>query len=235
VQGRLPKPDVSVIADTGYEKRSTWDYYESVLVPELAKVGVTLHRVTRAEWGNKWGMGLFATGGDLLIPAFSGQSGEPAKLTNFCSKAWKQEVVNRWLSHTHGLTPAKRRKWMGFSLDEPTRWLPQAENPETWLPLVNGVPLRRHDCRSLVMREMGWPEPPRSNCWMCPNQSDDEWQEIRDNRPDEFAAAVKMEREIRKRDPHAYMHRQCVPLDEVDWTKPQGDFVRACNSGECFV
>jgi 3'-phosphoadenosine 5'-phosphosulfate sulfotransferase (PAPS reductase)/FAD synthetase len=69
-QGRLPKPDVSVIADTGYEKQSTWDYYESVLKPNLSKVGVDLVRVTRAEWACDWGKGLFATSGDLLMPAF---------------------------------------------------------------------------------------------------------------------------------------------------------------------
>lgn len=234
-KGRLPKPFVSVIADTGYEKSTTWDYMEKVLVPALKNVGVTLHRIKREEWANNWGRELFATSGDLLIPAFSDQNNSPSKLTNFCSKAWKQEVVNRWLSSVHGLTKSKTRKWLGFSLDEPRRWTPHYNKPDVWLPLVNGVPMRRHDCKTLVMREMGWPEPPRSNCWMCPNQSDSEWVDLIRSNPSEFDAAVKMEREIRAVDPNAFLHRQCVPLDRVDWNNSQGDFVRACQSGECFV
>ncbi len=104
-----------------------------------------------------------------------------------------------------------------------------------WLPLVQGVRLRRHECERLVMKEMGWPQPPRSNCWMCPNQSDDEWQEMKRNRPDEFERAVTFERELRERDPFAFLHGQAVPLDQVDWNKPQLEFVRACGSGECFL
>lgn len=236
VLGKLPKPDVSVIVDTGYEKESTWDYMETVLVPNLAKVGVTLHRVKRTEWATKSRNGVFSpTNGHLLIPAFSGQSGEPAKLTNFCSAGWKQEVSDRWLAIECKLPPRERRKWLGFSLDEPRRFMSFMDADDVWLPLVHGVPMRRNDCRTLVTREMRWPEPPRSNCWMCPNQADEEWMETLRSRPDEFAAAVRLERAMRERDPHAYLHGQCVPLDEVDWKKPQLDFVRACNSGECFV
>lgn len=234
-QGRLPKPDVSVIVDTGREKQSTWDYYHSVLVPNLSKIGVFLNRVMKNEWEANCRRDVWGSNGTLMIPAFSNQSGDPSKLSNFCSGAWKQEVADRWLSHNHRLTPSKRRNWLGFSLDEPRRWLPHAESEEVWLPLVHGVPMRREGCRSLVIREMGWPEPPRSNCWMCPNQSDAEWLEVRQNRPHEFDAAVLLEREIRLKDPHAYLHRQCVPLDEVDWSKPPDLFERACGSGECFV
>lgn len=234
VQGRLPAPDVSVIVNTGKEKRSTWEYADAVLVPALAAVGVTLHRITTAEWANQWGRGYVAKSGQTLIPAFTNQSGEVGKLTNYCSKAWKVEARNRWLSAVWKLTEAKRRMWIGYSHDEPRRWGSMHGKPEYRLPLVDDVPMRRHECKRLVVA-MGWPEPPRSACYMCPNQSDEEWLETKENRPDEFALAVVADKEVRALDPFAYLHEQCVPLDEVDWTKPQGDFVRACNSGECFV
>lgn len=234
VQGRLPKPAVSVIVDTGKEKRSTWEYADTVLVPALAAVGVTLHRIATAEWANQWGRGYVAKSGQTMLPAFSNQSGATGKLTNYCSKAWKMEARNRWLSATYGLTKSKRRLWMGYSRDEQRRWAAMMDQPEYRLPLVMDVPMRRAECQQLVV-SMGWPPAPRSACYMCPNQHNEEWLETKENRPDEFALAVVADQDLRALDPHAYLHKQCVPLAEVDWTTPQGDFVRSCQSGECFV
>jgi hypothetical protein len=228
VQGRLPKPDVSLIVDTGREVKSTWDYMAAVLVSELAKVGITLHKVSKEDFAT---CDLWSTNGATLeIPAFTTQSGEVSKLPNFCSNEWKRRVADRWL-RAHGFNNC--RKWLGFALDEPRRWLQHADSAEVWLPLVHGVPLRSRDCRSLVAK-MGWPIPKKSRCWMCPNQSDDEWREVVAN-PSEFAAAVGIDRKIRKKDPFAFLHSSGVPLDQVDWAKPQLEFERACNSGECFV
>jgi len=111
VQGKLPKPYLSVIADTGREMPTTWQYLDAVLRPALAKVGVEIVRVKKDEWATPRGRLLFATSGQLMIPAYTNQSGEPAKLSAFCSSAWKQEVVDRWLSITHGLTRSKYVKW----------------------------------------------------------------------------------------------------------------------------
>lgn len=40
IQGRLPKPDYAVIADTGMEKQSTWDYMDNVTNPALKSIGL---------------------------------------------------------------------------------------------------------------------------------------------------------------------------------------------------
>jgi hypothetical protein len=74
---------------------------------------------------------------------------------------------------------------------------------------------------------------------MCPNQSDDEWREMRRDYPGDFAQAIALEREVRARDPHFFCHPSCVPLDEVDFDKPrpEGLFgaVGGCDSGYCFT
>lgn len=233
IQGRLPKPDVSVIVDTGYEKQSTWDYYESFLKPGLNSAGVIITKISGQEWTAKWGKGFFSTNGGILLPGFTNQSGENAKLPGFCSKAWKQSAVHRWLSQRHELTEAHRRTWLGFSLDEPRRYASHLESESVRLPLVLGVPMRSNDCVSLVKKH-GWPEPPRSACYMCPNLGDDEWREIMINRPEEFWKAVQIERQIRKRDPFFFLHKQCVPLDQVDWDKTKGAGT-SCASGDCFL
>lgn len=238
LQGRLPKPDYAVIADTGMEKQSTWDYMDNVTNPALASVGVEIVRVKRSEWetGRSKGEagGCFAAKGDIMIPVYTTENGVVGKLSGFCSSAWKKEVVNRWLSKTHGVTASKMRKWLGFSTDEPRRFVKHIDSDDVYLPLVVGSAHSREQCVKLV-KSMGWPTPPRSNCWMCPNQHNDEWLETKQNRPDEFEKAVQLERKVREIDPHAWFHWQCVPLDQVDWKVSKPQKTRACDSGECFL
>ena len=103
------------------------------------------------------------------------------------------------------------------------------------LPLIHDVPLRRHQSIREVER-MGWPTPPRSACWNCPNQTDGEWRDLKENSPEEFAAACALEIEVQKVDPFAWFHASCVPLSEVDFTAPDDMFAdRACSSGGCFT
>ena len=82
--------------------------------------------------------------------------------------------------------------------------------------------------------------PPKSACTFCPFRHNDEWRWLRDNSPEGWAQAVAMDRLIRDMAEHSraglrkggelYVHRDCVPLDQVDLDKPdQGDLW----SGEC--
>ena len=230
VQGRLPMPDVSLIVDTGREKRSTWEYMDAVLLPNLARAGIRLNKISKEEFAT---CDIWSTNGETLeIPAFTTQTkGQISKLTNFCSYEWKRRVADRWLRQ-EGYVDC--RKWLGYALDEPRRWLPHADSADIWLPLVHGVPMRKRDCRPFVLKN-GWPDPPGSNCWMCPNQSNAEWLETKRNRPEEFAMAVQIDKQIREKDPFAFLHSSGVPLDQVDWSEPQLDFVMSCESGECFL
>lgn len=239
IEGFLPKPDVSLIADTGRECNSTWAYLDNVLNPALAKVGVVVKRVKASEFGYG-GNEVFSKTGELLIPAYSTETeGASAKLTAFCNRWWKLDAIRVYLSKNHGLTRSKYRSWVGFSLDEQRRYFRMMAGDEykkglIWFPLVERR-LRRGQSIEVV-KAMGWPEPPRSRCWMCPNQSDLEWLECKENRPAEFQAAVTLDAKIRERDPNAWLHKSCTPLGEVDLNHKQDDlFNRPCDSGVCFV
>lgn len=244
VQGKLKKPDVSVIADTGYETQSTWDYMDSVISPALALIGVTLHRVKASEWNAKRAT-IFHKYADTLresdikIPAYSTRFGTVGKLKNFCTGQWKVESIDKYLSKAHGITRGKCVIWIGFSRDEASRAL-KMQNGEAFkkglirFPLIQDFPITRREAIKLI-EGMGWPTPPRSACWMCPNHSDHEWRKLKTNRPEEFEKAVHVEREIHKQDPHAWLHRSCVPLDQVDFSQPEDLFSRPCDSGHCFL
>jgi hypothetical protein len=104
------------------------------------------------------------------------------------------------------------------------------------LPLCKDFPLTRQQAISMV-ELMGWPTPPRSRCWMCPNQTDDQWRELKEKCPDEFQRALDFEKEIQEFDPCVWLHKSCIPLDKVDFSKEPTLFDSGlyCNSGVCFV
>lgn len=213
------KPDLSVIVDTEREVQQTWDYYDNVLVPNLAKVGVTLHRVKKSDYAT---VDLYggAEKDTLLIPAFTTQKGTTGKLPSYCSSEWKMRVVQRWCNHV--MPDAEGfDMWLGISRDEYDRM--KARGTGKWQyyhPLIeDGRTLNRVECYSLV-RSMGWPQPPKSRCWMCPNQTNHEWNDLEKNHPNDYAKAMDFQTEIQKKDPHV---------------KLRGDGDNDCMSGMCFI
>jgi hypothetical protein len=244
VQGKLPKPDISVIADTGYETQATWDYMDGTLSPAMKSVGVDLVRVKASEWNPKRATLFYeyadkGRAPDLEIPAFSMRFGTVGKLSNYCTGRWKVETRDKYIRSVHGLTRSKFCVWIGFSFDESSRAIRMMDGEEykkglIRFPLIHDHTMTRRKAIELV-ESMGWKTPPRSACWCCPNHSDHEWRKMKSERPDEFQKAVDLEREIQKRDPDAWLHKSCKPLDQVDFTQPEDLFSRPCDSGMCFV
>lgn len=241
IRGDLPKPDLAVIADTGRECGSTWDYLHNVTGPALARIGVVIHRVATQDYGYAKAE-LFSPGGELLIPAFTDiTGGRPSKLTPFCNRWWKLDAMRVYLSKIEGLTRSQYRSWIGYSFDEPRRYFSMMDGEDykkglLYFPLVERR-VRRHDAIKAV-ESLGWPTPPRSRCFMCPHQHNDEWMEVKMNRPEEFAEACRIDKEIRETDKHAWLHKSCTPLDSLTFEKRQADLFesdRACDSGNCFV
>lgn len=240
VQGKLPKPDLAVIADTGRERSSTWAYMDAVIVPALATVGVTMHRIHKDDYAT---VDLYGgkDGQSLLIPAYTTQGGEVGKLPGYCSGEWKREVVRRWATKVHGVKAVTN--WIGYSIDEMGRAVSAQKAKKSqgkWkpeFPLIN-LGMNRGDCIALVCRVMGWPAPPRSSCWLCPNMLVGEWRDVMADDIDR-PKVIQFDRDMRKRDPHAWLTDQAVPIDQADFDDANevlfGRENGACHSGLCFV
>jgi hypothetical protein len=228
VSGRLPKPDIAAMVDTGRERTSTWEYANGVLIPALASVGVTLHIVPQEGYAT---VGLSAHNGDILLPMFT----EQGKLPTWCSNEWKRFVLQRWLRE---MSVQECQVWIGISLDEMRRVrAPKEKWYQERYPLLFDLtpPLRRGDCVKLV-EQMGWPTPPRSSCWCCPNMGDREWRDVKENYPEDFEKAVRLEREIRRTDAGLWLHKHRIPLDKVDIESQLDMFDAAgCATGMCWV
>ena len=240
--GLLPRPDLIVIADTGRERPVVWKYMDEIAAPACNAAGLAIHRVHCRDYGYAKD-DLFNKKGTLLIPAFSDiVDGGKGKLPNFCTTYWKIEAVDNWLSREHGIKRSGYVKWIGFSLNEGRRAARMMSGKEyrsglIRFPLIHDVPLTREQAVATVER-FGWPKPPRSACWMCPNQSDMEWLDLKQNWPVEFGLACDLDEEIRQRDPNAYLHESRQSLREVVFSDElQADVFnpKPCDSGVCFV
>jgi hypothetical protein len=211
LQGRLPKPELAIFADTGRERSSTWRYLRDHALPIMQQLGIRFevasHELSTVD--------LYAHNGDLLMPAFI----NAGKLPTFCSDKWKKMVVRRRLREL-GYGPDKPViQWLGMSLDEIER---MKDSDVQWIenawPLVFDVPLRRIECETIIERA-GLPIPSKSACWMCPHMNDVEWAEIKLHDPADFAKAIELDAEIRAADTRGgvYLHKSLLPIGEVEF------------------
>lgn len=229
VRGRLPKPDHALIVDTTRERAATWAYFDSVLHPALLAVGVDIVRVNRDDYCK---VDLYggADGGTPLMPFYTAPAG---KLSAYCSAEWKREVAGRFMRRTLGLDSVVN--WVGYSTNEMRRMsTPRKLWWQLRYPLIDDVPLNRAGCVALV-RSMGWPDPPRSSCWMCPHHGDAEWRDMREREPEDFERAVALEREVRAKDDGLYLSPRRIPLDQIDFTEAPGLFNGSECVGTCFT
>lgn len=227
-EGKLPKPDLAVIIDTEYELSTTFDYLHKFVYPALKSVGVELEIVKKSEFAT---VDLYSGTGDILIPAFTTQSGGNGKLPTYCSNEWKTRVMERWAT-SKGVKQAD--VWIGFSTDELRRVKTPIGKWQKIHPLITKR-MNRGDCIASVER-IGWPKPPRSSCKMCPNhtKADWEWQMI--NAPQDHLEAIDFETNMQKNDPDLWLTQTGKPLSEFDANNNQQDmFSGRCDSGMCFV
>jgi len=233
VDGRLPRPERIVMADTGREATATWKWLDEVIQPFLGRVGLRVeiapHSLARSD--------MFSPTGDNrpVMPVFNDTGG---KLPNQCSGTWKREVVDRFLrSEGYGV---KRPiiDWIGISTDEIHRAKDSGVN---WVklhqPLIWDVPMRREECVHLV-RRAGLGTPPRSSCVCCPHHGDPEWHKLKTQWPSDFEWACVEDENIRNHGTGGklYLHRSCKPIATIDFNPnaaQQRLVLDECEDGRC--
>jgi ribosomal protein S27AE len=205
---KLPKPDYAWIVDSGWEKTSTMNYVNDVLIPKLFEVGVTLHVIKTTDYTDN---SVFGKAGYVRLPLFLKKNNTISKLKVGCSGIWKKQVAMKWLRE-QGVH--RCITWIGISLDEKRR---VKRNNVKWnenkYPLVE-MGIRREDSIDLIAR-LGWPKPEHTACFICPNQTDYQWQILKEQYSEDWQKAVETEQMIRKYDSNMYLHRECKPLDEI--------------------
>jgi hypothetical protein len=249
-RGELPMLDAAIFADTGGEKRATYQYLEYL----RERVPFPVHVVRRE--GPSLGehalanVGLSKNGRQQLPLHTTAPDGSKGMLPKQCNSDWKKRVVHREIIRmVRGRTEEHQlpkvpvvEEWLGMTRDELER-LSTSERAfiHHRYPLVE-EPLRyvREQCGTwLDDRQIC--RPPRSACIYCPFQRSDEWRDMRDNHPIDFADACDFDDATRV--PHlgfegqAFVHSQRVPLRDADLSTQedhgQESIYFGCGEGIC--
>lgn len=227
-EGVLPRPDRIVMANTAREVKSTFDYLEEHVRPYLQRHGMEVeiasHELATVD--------LYSHLGTILLPVFTAEG----KMSSWCSGEWKTSVVRRHL-RAAGITSATQ--WIGYAYDEKRRWFGKSLEDGPWrlrFPLVeHGIV--KADC-GVIIKKAGLPPVNKSRCWMCPNQPNEEWRQLKRDSPDEFEQACILDETIREDDEEGafFLHQSRVPLREADLdAKDRKEPNRQCTLGTCFV
>lgn len=223
VEGRLPRFDRAVIADSDLEATSTWEYLDRVVNPRLGSVGLVVEVAPHSLAT----VGVWSHQGRCLLPVFSGRS----MGASFCSGEWKKRVVDRWI-RSCGLVNARR--WIGFSTDERRRAEGASFVSGHYFPLLE-LGFSRDDCLDFL-GSVGWPLPLRSSCVCCPFRSNDQWRILRDRYPADFAKAIEVDEEVRNavEGKECFLHSSRAALSAADLEGLETvEERRGCWSGQC--
>lgn len=239
-----PMPDCAIFADTGWEPRAVYEHLD-----RLERVlPFPVHRVRRD--GDDLGehaikIATMPVTRTASPPWFT--KNPDGMLPQQCSKEFKVRVIGRKVRELLGLAPKQRgprsvvvEQWLGISLDEAHRMRPAEQKFVLHrYPLIE-LRMTRQQCLRWLERR-AYPRPPKSACIFCPWHDAGQWRDMKANAPADWARAVAFDRAIRPgffgMKGAAFVHRQLVPLAEVDLSVDtrQGDLFGNECEGVCGV
>lgn len=206
--GVVETVDHAIFADTQDEPRAVYrhlDWLESQLP-------FPVHRVTAGKMSD-----------DIrrdekeevryLLPTFTAEGGMGKRQ---CTRHYKIDVIKRQVRVLGATRGNPATMVIGISLDEALRMnVPDVLYMQNSYPLVDARKTRGHCLEWLAA--MGYPKPPKSACKHCPFHDNLGWQALE---ADEFAEVVEFDRFVRNKGGTEgqiqFLHRDRVPLDEVD-------------------
>lgn len=217
--GEIEPVEAAIFADTGWEPRKVYewlDWLEKQLPFPVIRVQHGNLRTDTLARGT--GQRVASIPWHMMMP-----SGDRAMARRQCTMEYKVQPITRKTRELIGLAPRQRAKeilcemLIGISTDEALRMKPATEawKKHRW-PLIE-LGMNRNDCLRWIERK-GYPLPPKSSCIGCPFHNDHEWRAIKAD-PEAWTDAIEVDAAIRSQPGikgQQFMHRSCVPLDQVD-------------------
>jgi hypothetical protein len=218
--GELEPVEAAIFADTGWEPRHVYEWLDWL----EKQLPFPVHRVQR---GNLREDTLRRSTVQERIAAIPWHmkmpNGDRAMGRRQCTMEYKIQPLTKKARELVGLVPRQRAKgvlcemFIGISTDEALRMKPSQDawKVHRW-PLIEKS-MSRNDCLAWMERK-GYPLPPKSSCIGCPFHSDHEWRLIKAD-PVSWADAIEVDKAIRQQPgmrSQQFMHRSCVPLEQVD-------------------
>lgn len=189
IDGVLPRPDVAIFADTGWEPRAVYAQVDR-LAAACEAAGIEFLRV------NQGNLRLDATDPEhryASIPYFvRNPDGSEGMGRRQCTSEYKLAPITRKIRELLGAkAPEFRRvpggrvaeQWVGFSTDEVIRANRRRDSRgvkylTTRYPLLD-LGMSRNDCIA-YLAEKGWGDTQKSACIGCPYHGNRQWRDLRD-------------------------------------------------------
>lgn len=237
-EGRLPKLDAAVFADTGWEPAAVYEHLDRLEREVAQPAGIPIHRVSA---GNIRDDALDPAHRFASMPLFiKNPDGGDGMTRRQCTSEYKlkpiKAKVRQMLGYVHP-TPVPRglyvEQWIGISRDEFGRakdsGIQYLRSAWPLLDMPDAADGRdgwtRDDCQR-YLRANGWGSTPKSACIGCPFHGNAQWRRLRDEQPAEWADAVDFDHAIRSGNARgnangkpllgeAYLHRSRRPLDQA--------------------
>lgn len=222
-----PMPDAAIFADTQQEPPWVYENLERLKADHGGRIPIMVR--TAGDLGEAVEKCANSSGGRFASVPFwvDGDKGaSPAR--RHCTREYKIAVVHRAVRELLGLEPRQRaagrfrvEEWVGISLDEAHRAKPSryAWITTRW-PLLFGRPMRREGCKTWLA-EHGYSIPEKSACVFCPYRRPVEYARWREEHPELFEEACRVDDLIRPKGTmkgmraKQYIYRGLVPLREL--------------------
>lgn len=218
-----------VFADTGDEKAETYWYIENYLKPFCKTKGIRWvtvrhkHGFTLMEWCIK-------------------RKIVPIRTMRWCTGDFKIKPINRFLRAIGAKKKHPVYEDIGISLDESHRANFSKKDVQYVVkeyPLLDAK-ITRRGCYDII-KEAGWPVPPKSGCDFCMFQKRSEIRILQKEHPERFHKIVEMEK-----NKYDYPKNPMIgkfTLDNLEKNasldsftdEDDDDMMDSCDSGHCFV
>jgi hypothetical protein len=225
-KGEVPMVDAAIFSDTFGEPKAVYEWLEWL----KKQLSFPIYMVSKGDLKQDM---LDTVNGTskryknfLSVPVYTinSKTGKKGLLRRQCTSEYKILPVNKKIRELLGVGYRKRvpkdttvEVLMGISFDEIIR---MKDNRLKYInniyPLIDKK-MRRSDCIKW-MKQNNYPTPPRSACTFCPYHTNTEWKRIKENKKewDDVVALDKAIRHGTKNGDQVFLHKDCVPLDEVD-------------------
>ena len=223
------KVDFAIFADTQDESKKVYDWLNWL----EKQLSFPVYRVTKGRLSDATLEMRETQDGRKFsktnIPFYTLSSDGSCGIIPFpsCTSDYKIKPIRKEMRARSGIKRGQKTptvtSLIGISYDEMQR---MKDSRDAWVvnrwPLVE-LKMNRGDCVKWMV-DNGYPEPPRSSCVYCPFHSNKEWRRLQAEEPEEFAKAVKFERDVqaakrRSDNFHSipFLHNSRIPLDQVDF------------------
>jgi hypothetical protein len=219
----IPRADVAIFADTGAEHPDTIKLGDWLLEWQKDNAGIPLHYIRERNYLDD--IRDAHEDGESRVPSMPAFMKGSGMVNRQCTDIYKIRQVMGKVKELCGARTARdlpeMEMWLGISVDEAHRMKPNPKKKITNIfPLIDAG-LSRLDCIN-YMKQFDCPNVRRSACVFCPFQSGADWQDLKENHPEQWKIACEVDEKYRAiagrvLNSDIYVNRACVPLKDIEF------------------